>query len=253
LKLVPAPKAGPILKLAIGGKPSVDDDSKSFRLDESRLKFAGGSCSLRIAPGPAEFRGTREFHMAQFQAVAGNTPAAKAAFEDDPAAQALAGLFDSADRDGDGKLTAKELDAFFDLIEAGVNARVVIDVEDHGRNLFDRLDANADGTLDGAELLGASREWKAGEAIPASIRLAAGRGTPSTSFGPLPLGSAAKPKPAAAATPKAGPRWLAAMDKNGDGFVSAAEFLGPPTLFTMLDSDGDGRLSPAEAEAAEKK
>jgi hypothetical protein len=40
------------------------------------------------------------------------------------------------------------------------------------------------------------------------------------------------------------------MDKNGDGFVSAQEFIGPPELFAKLDTNHDGRISVEEAEAA---
>jgi hypothetical protein len=37
------------------------------------------------------------------------------------------------------------------------------------------------------------------------------------------------------------------MDRNGDGFVSRREWLGPEELFHKLDADGDGLLSPQEA------
>jgi Ca2+-binding EF-hand superfamily protein len=178
-------------------------------------------------------------------------------FDDDPTAAVLAGLFDAADRDGDGRLTRAELEAFFDLVERGVGCRVVVTVTDRGRNLFDLFDTDGDGRLDLGELLRAGRTLPdqlardgpldAG-AVPASYRLVAARGPVGESFGPVPFGRAANPKaPAAVAR---GPAWFRAMDKNGDGFVSEREFVGPPELFAKLDADGDGRISVAEAEAA---
>ena len=187
--------------------------------------------------------------------MAGDKPAVKSLFEDDPTAQVLAGLFDSADCDGNGQLTRVELEAFFDLIEAGVSCRIIVLATDRGRNLFDLIDTNGDGRLDLGELNSAAKvlpevlavKNKKNE-VPASYRLSAGRGTVGESFGPVPLGTVAKPKPAAKDMAK-GPRWFQAMDKNGDGFVSAAEFIGPPELFAKFDRNGDGRISSDEAEA----
>ena len=45
--------------------------------------------------------------------------------------------------------------------------------------------------------------------------------------------------------------WFRAADRNGDGFLSPQEFLGPQDVFRRLDADGDGRIGVAEAEAAE--
>jgi EF hand len=53
--------------------------------------------------------------------------------------------------------------------------------------------------------------------------------------------------------PMKGPPWFQAMDKNGDGFVSPREFLGPPELFRQLDRNGDGLISVEEAEQADAK
>jgi Ca2+-binding EF-hand superfamily protein len=159
----------------------------------------------------------------------------------------LATVFEPADRDGDGKLTRAELEAFFDLIESGVACRVVVTVVDRGRNLFDRFDANDDGRLDLGEL---TRAAKVGpEPVPASYRLSVGVGSVGEAFGPVPLGVIAKPKPAAKSA-LAGPRWFQAKDRNADGYVSANEFLGTPELFTRLDTDRDGRISPEEAKTA---
>jgi hypothetical protein len=41
------------------------------------------------------------------------------------------------------------------------------------------------------------------------------------------------------------------MDRNGDGYVSRQEFIGPADLFDKLDTDHDGRISPEEAERAD--
>ncbi len=249
------------LKLAVGEKATLSGDGP-FRLstDGARLTVPNGTCAIATtgADAVAGVRATRGFYTAQFQAAAGDGPAAKAVFADDPTAQVLAALFDPADGDGDGRLTHRELDAFFDLIEAGVGCRVVVTVTDRGRNLFDLLDRDADGRLDLAELTRAARDLPNALAganaagVPASYRLTVAAGTPGGTFGPVPLGAVPAARPAARPAPADAPRWFAAMDRNRDGFVSAAEFTGPPALFTKLDRDGDGRLSAEEAAAAER-
>ena len=50
-------------------------------------------------------------------------------------------------------------------------------------------------------------------------------------------------------TEPAGPRWFVRSDRNGDGAVTWAEFVGPRDAFDRLDADGDGALTPAEAES----
>ena len=246
------------LRLALDGKTDLATEGEAFRLlaNGTRLQVPGGVCSLTISKAdPASgFRTAKGFYLAQFKAAAGTKPATKALFEDDPTAQVLAGLFNAADRDGDGKLTLAELVAFFDLVELGVGCQVIVTVHDRGRTLFDLFDTNGDGRLDLAELTRAGRTLPGERAleratVPASYRLIAGRGPVGDSFGPVPFGSAASPKPPAPPAPR-GPAWFRAMDKNGDGFVSPREFIGPPERFSELDSDRDGRISVDEAEAA---
>jgi hypothetical protein len=53
-----------------------------------------------------------------------------------------------------------------------------------------------------------------------------------------------RPKPAV------GPAWFRRMDRNRDGDVSRREFFGSREQFDRLDRDGDGLISPAEADAA---
>ena len=43
------------------------------------------------------------------------------------------------------------------------------------------------------------------------------------------------------------PVWFRKMDRNGDGDVSRAEFLGTEEEFRKLDEDGDGLISAEEA------
>lgn len=239
------------LTLPLSGPPILTD-APDFTLsaDGKLLTTPSGVCSISHSAAATDLRATTGFYLAQFK-HAGDKPTAKAVFENDPTTQVLAGLFDAADRDGDGKLTRTELVAFFALIEKGVGSRVVVMLEDRGRNLFDVLDTNADGRLDGSELRRLAKEKPlARDAVPASYRMTVARGSVGNTFGPLPLGTPAPPKAQMLTKAAAGPRWFRAMDRNGDGFVSAAEFLGPPTRFQTLDADGDGRISVAEANAA---
>jgi Ca2+-binding EF-hand superfamily protein len=266
LSMGPAGKDTPSVTLGFParGRATLRGKDSRFQLspDGSVLSVPGGTCVVTLAQDDpaAGLRAAKGFYLAQFQAAAGNKPAAKSVFEDDPTAQVLASLFDTADRNGDGKLTRAELEGFFDLIEAGVGCRVMVMASDRGRNLFDILDANGDGRLDLSELIRAGRELPGKlaatkpltrEAVPASYRLSVGRGSVGDTFGPVPLAAITKPKPTAKA-PATGPRWFLAMDRNGDGYVSMAEFLGSAELFRKLDTDGDGRISAAEAVAAGK-
>lgn len=244
----------PVLSLAVGAPPRLTSPTgnRSFDLPErgNPLTVPGGSCWLQasVSDSAAALRSTKGFYIAQFKSIAGEKPVKKPVLEEDPAAQVLVGLFDAADRDGDGSLSLAELEGFFDLIELGVNCRLIVTAVDRGRNLFDWLDTNSNGRLDLPELNAAARlrEPMKSDGIPGSYRIGHGRGNPSDSFGPVPLAAAAKPRTVPDAAPK-GPRWFEAMDRNGDGYVSAGEFLGSPELFRKLDVNGDGRITVEEA------
>ena len=51
--------------------------------------------------------------------------------------------------------------------------------------------------------------------------------------------------------PQKGPLWFRKMDRNGDGDVSPREWLGRTEDYGRIDADGDGLLSPEEAEQAD--
>lgn len=197
------------------------------------------------------FRPAKEFYLAQFaEALGEKRSVSRDEVTADPGLRAVAALFDAADRDGDGRLTPAELRQFLDLVELGVGCQTVVAVEDRGPSLFDLVDANADGRLDVAELTAATRQPAVSrEQVTGSYRVVISRRTQASRFGPVPLPAASPMPEVKRVAVRAGPRWFRAMDANGDGYVSAAEFRGSPALFARLDRDGDGRLSPEEAGA----
>jgi Ca2+-binding EF-hand superfamily protein len=193
---------------------------------------------------------TRRFCEAQFQTIAAGKDfvTREAVAEGD--AGLLAVVFPAADRDGDGKLTAAELRDFLALVQRGVTCLAVIEVADRGRSLFDLLDRDGAGRLDVRALAAAPRAIPGERCpvaeLPFSVRVTVTPGPAARSFGPVPLAEvkvpAGQPVPAAATVPE----WFRAMDRNGDGVVTLAEFLGPRSLFQKLDRNGDGILTPDE-------
>jgi Ca2+-binding EF-hand superfamily protein len=211
------------------------------------------------AGGPvADLPTTRAFLLAQFDNLCGDrTSVTRTEVQEDDTARALAALFDHADRDGDGKLTRAELDDFLGLVEQGSQCQAIVTIADRGRNLFEVLDEDRDGRLTLPELKRATtlltkdRGSLRLDDVPRLALFGITRGLASDSFGSVPLARkvrrAIRPLPAAR-----GPRWFRAMDRNGDGFVSLQEFLGPPEVFRRLDLDGDGLISVEEADRADR-
>jgi Ca2+-binding EF-hand superfamily protein len=157
-----------------------------------------------------------------------------------------------ADRDGDGVLTRKELNALLDLLDEGAQCGVTFGYVDQGTGLFDLLDADGDGRLSLRELRTA---WSRLAVFDAD-----GDGAISRTELPRQFRLVAHPGVAILVavrsdTPQVqrGPLWFRKMDINGDGYVSEREFLGPIEVFREIDTDGDGLISPDEADAYDRK
>jgi Ca2+-binding EF-hand superfamily protein len=178
------------------------------------------------------------------------------------------GHFKLMDRDGDGKVTERELVAYLkemSNLQARATASCVslVFIED-GRGLFDLLDADHDGRLSVHEMQQAPKLLERLDKdakgcltpsdVPRRCQLlvrrgpAGGAGYSAQGYNGRYVyteidGEDAPP----ASEPKAGPRWFRMMDQNGDGYVSQREFLGSAELFRKIDTDGDGLISLEEA------
>jgi Ca2+-binding EF-hand superfamily protein len=178
-------------------------------------------------------------------------------------------IFDAVDRDGDGKISEKELMAYLDEIaelgKQGSRSCVSLSVSSEGKGLFDLLDSNGDGKLSVRELRNAhqllARFDRDGDGKLSRTEV------PRRYQGTLTLGASGGNDPFVrvivfnpqqrgqdrrAAAPR-GPLWFQKMDRNRDGDVSRKEFLGTDAQFREIDTDGDGLISVAEAEAYDRR
>jgi Ca2+-binding EF-hand superfamily protein len=229
----------------------------------SRLVLRVGSQTMEFdvaAPPPG-------FRRQQRQQVAGTAfpQGAKSVTEQDlvgPQNQFLRVVFDDADFDGDGVLTREEFERYFDLQRSTTEAALTLSYAVRTPNLFQMLDDNMDGKLGVRELRtawdrmivleppGATAVTKAILQPNVVLRLSsAAYAAYDTSANLGPQSGTGRDDQA----PRRGPLWFRKMDRNGDGDVSRAEFLGTEADFRMLDADGDGLISVEEAEAYEKK
>jgi Ca2+-binding EF-hand superfamily protein len=220
-----------------------------LRLEMFSLEAAGG-----------RGRQIRDNLRAQFQAADANRDGVLDGREMYQPPFTFVGVSRVADRDGDGKLSSRELSDYLAVQAKLVTASTFFTFVNRGRSLFEFLDSNRDGRLSRRELATAWQRLEPWDGdgdglltraeVPQQYFLAVGHGRG-------PLGESGGGTDAARAfRPKArpvGPLWFRKMDRNGDGDVSPGEFLGTAEQFRRLDADGDGLISVEEAQQAERQ
>jgi Ca2+-binding EF-hand superfamily protein len=210
------------------------------------------------------YDGTISYYRQQFKTEAGDKGyLEKEQIRTSPQFQFLIGTFDYADRNGDGKLTVKEFNEFVDLLQAGTRCQVSVQVTDSGRGIFDLIDTNHDQRLSRRELINAAKNFarfdRNGDGVierhelPRQLQLSVAQGNGNFVVNQVVVFGGNMDDGEVRAGPGRGPAWFRRMDRNHDGDVSAREFLGTPEEFRKIDTDGDGLISPQEAQDYDKR
>jgi Ca2+-binding EF-hand superfamily protein len=223
------------------------------RYDASGLSMSLGDSLIGLSASDqsfAQFNNLKGFYVQQFKDV---DIGKKGVIDRKQATggQFLEDVFILGDRNGDGKLTEKELNAYLDMQVEGSGSQMQLNISDEGRSVFDVLDADGDNRLSIRELRSAWERMKplaqreAGLArgdVPRRIDMSVGQA--QRRFRP-----AIAPRGKAVAAVKGGsaPLWFTKMDRNHDGDISPHEFIGRDEDFRKLDADGDGLISGEEA------
>jgi Ca2+-binding EF-hand superfamily protein len=261
VKLSGSGSAATTIEASGSGSSLLPPGVQIHRLSAADIEIAVGEVNLEFHAdgGEQAVEFARRYYADQFQATDkdNNKYLEKSEVKDHGP---FAALFDIMDRDGDGKITMKEVDEFVDRQSMAARSQIVLSVADQGRAIFALVDRNRDrhlGVREIREAVARVSSWDRNgdglirsDEIPHHYELSIGRGQ-ITGVGMSSFHSPVLSSRSASPAPE-GPNWFRKMDRNRDGDISRREFLGPRAAFERLDADGDGLISAAEAAIAKK-
>jgi len=239
---------------------------KVKRMNAENLSFSLGDAKFDFQANEGQsqrYNNLQQFYLQQFDAIVDKKKGYvdKSQEKDNAMQPFLFYIFPQADENGDGKLTRKELLAWLALVADGNTCFVTIQVEDIGRSLFNVIDRNSDGQLSIREMRTAWERVKPlckdgtgleQKDLPRTLRITLGQG--NTFYRGVVVQSFGGPMmPGQRAGVGSVPVWFTKMDRNFDGDISPKEWLGTEEEFRMIDTDGDGLISAAEARAYEAR
>ena len=256
VKLSGSGSAATTIEASGAGSKPLPPEVRVQKLSDGDIEVSIGEVSLEFHADGGEHaaENARRYYAGQFQAADtdNNKYLEKKELKDHGP---FVALFDMMDKDGDGKLYMKEVDAFVDQQSQAARSQMVLSVDDQGRAIFAIVDLNRDRHLGIREIRDAVARvssWDRdgdgqirSDEIPHHYQLSIGRGQITavgmSRFAPWGDGGTEH------AAPAAGPSWFRKMDRNRDGDISRREFLGPRAAFERLDGDRDGLIDAGEA------